>query len=521
MRLRALPAALGAACAAAVAVAALGPSSGPASAALLVELRPTATCDAPALLRAAGATTVASSLRLYRIDSAAAASVLPGIRACHALRFTSPDRRIGTMSITDFSDPLVPSEWWRAAVGVADLTPPGLGKTVTIVDTGVDLTHPEFVGRPNLVALNTQEPQPIGGVHGTEVASVVGASVNGVGVVGIYPEVHLQTWDVALGSGVELASSDIAAGILAAAATGPGVINLSVGSDGIDLAIEQAIEMAIHKGMLVVAAAGNDGENGSPLSYPASLPHVLTAAATDEQNQPTSFSSRSRFVDLAAPGQDIAVAWAPDDTWTTDAGTSFSSPLVAGAAAWVWTVRPELDASQLFEVMRRSATDIAPAGRDDATGFGLLSVPAALAYPAPIPDPLEPNDDVDFVSPGTLFATGIPALTTSGKRATTLAARVTTVEDMRDVYRVFVPAHGTITVKTTNAAGVDLSLWASATRSVLESSPGKDRLARGKTAGAVESVTYMNTGAAKTLYLAVTLGTGSRDATYRIAVAAR
>ena len=89
-----------------------------------------------------------------------------------------------------------------------------------------------------------------------------------------------------------------------------------------------------------------------------------------------------------------------DKSCTTGDGTSFSAPLVSGAAAWVWTVRPELDASQLFEVMRRSAQDIGRAGRDDATGFGLLNVPAALAYPAPVRDPLEPNDDVEFVQPG-------------------------------------------------------------------------------------------------------------------------
>ena len=102
-----------------------------------------------------------------------------------------------------------------------------------------------------------------------------------------------------------------------------------------------------------------------------------------------------------------------------------------------------------------------------------------------------------------------------------MVARLTTVEDPRDVYRVFVPARGTITVKTTTAAGVDLGLWGSTTRSVTEAGPGKDRLARGKTAGAAESVTYKNPGAAKTAYLAVTLGTGARDATYRIAVTAR
>ena len=95
-----------------------------------------------------------------------------------------------------------------------------------------------------------------------------------------------------------------------------------------------------------------------------------------------SFSSRSKFVDLAAPGQDIPVASALDQSWDDEDGTSFAAPLVSGAAAWVWTVRPELDVSQLFEVMRRSATDIDAPGRDDASGYGLLNVPAALAYPA-------------------------------------------------------------------------------------------------------------------------------------------
>ena len=76
----------------------------------------------------AGATTVSTALRLYRLDGAAAARVLPGIRACHALRFTTVDRPAGTLSMTDFSDPLVPTEWWRTAIGVADLTPPGPGQ---------------------------------------------------------------------------------------------------------------------------------------------------------------------------------------------------------------------------------------------------------------------------------------------------------------------------------------------------------------------------------------------------------
>ncbi len=88
----------------------------------------------------------------------------------------------------DFSDPLVPTEWWRATIGVDALTPPPPGRPVTIVDTGLDVSHPEFTGRINTVSLNTQELPGAGGRHGTAVASVIAAPENGVGMVGIYPK---------------------------------------------------------------------------------------------------------------------------------------------------------------------------------------------------------------------------------------------------------------------------------------------------------------------------------------------
>ena len=164
------------------------------------------------MLGAAGATLISRELRLYRIDRTAAAEVLPGLDRCSAVRFVSPDRPVGTMAVTDFADPLVANEWWRAAIGVGDLTPPGPGKPVTIVDSGVSLSHPEFVGWSGLVALNVQQPEPIGGIHGTAVTSLIGAPANGVGIVGIYPLASLNSWDAALGEGTRLTTSEIVAG---------------------------------------------------------------------------------------------------------------------------------------------------------------------------------------------------------------------------------------------------------------------------------------------------------------------
>ena len=181
-------------------------------------------------------------------------------------------------------------------------TPPGPGVPVTIVDSGLDLTHPEFAGASRHRPLNAQEPAPLGGEHGTSVASVIGAPLNGVGLVGIYPQAVLRSWDAAMGCGTRLESSEIAGGILAAARAGKSVINLSLGGRHRDLSIELAVSEAVATGSLVVAASGNDGDRGSPLGYPAALPHVTTVGATDRSGAIAAFSSRSPYVDLVAPG---------------------------------------------------------------------------------------------------------------------------------------------------------------------------------------------------------------------------
>src|SRR5213078_3402587 len=116
-----------------------------------------------------------------------------------------------------------------------------------------------------------------------------------------------------------------------------------------------------------VASAGNDRQEGSPRSFPASFAHVLTIGATDESNRATFFSSSSPDMDLAAPGQDMIVAVPPSGYGPAD-GTSFSAPLVSGAAAAVWTVRPSLTNTQLFEVMRRSARHVGKRGWNRSTG---------------------------------------------------------------------------------------------------------------------------------------------------------
>ncbi len=454
----------------------LGPHADAASPAphVLVQLAPAAACSGAAPLLRAGATVVSAELRLYRVPAAAAPRLEAQLRARHALAAAGPDRPLPQAAVQDAQpDPLEPDEWWRSAIGIDGLTPPGPGIPVTIVDSGVDLQHPEFLGRPDTVPLNPQEPAPLGGQHGTAVASLVGAPRNGVGIVGVYPQAVIRSWDTALGAGTQIETSEVVKGILAAADDGPGVINLSLGSTNRDAFVEQAIDRAWAKGSLVVVAAGNDGDQGNPAVYPADYPHVLTVAATDRSGAVAPFSSRSPAVDLAAPGQDVTVATARDGSWNALSGTSFATPIVSGAAAWVWTARPQLDNSQLFEVIRRSATDIGPPGRDDASGWGLLNVRSALSYPAPVRDPLEPNDDVQFVRPGGTFSSGFAPLTTAARPTATLQARVDRVEDPRDVYRIRVPARRRVTVSAASTAPLALRVWGPTTVSVSTAGAGQ------------------------------------------------
>jgi hypothetical protein len=407
------------------------------------------------LARQAGGTEVASELQLWRVPS----SAVPKLRRAGVVRLVRPDRLLATRSVqTMATDPLVPMEWWRGAVGADRVDPPGPGKPITVVDSGIDLTHPEFANRPNTTALNQQTTSEEDEDHGTEVSSVIGAPNNGVGLVGIYPNAVLRVWDASpFGF---LYESDAIEGIVEAARLGPGVINLSFGGEEDDPLLQQAVDHAVRAGSLVVAAAGNDGLAGSPPNYPAVYPHVLTIGATNSSGQVAPFSSATPTLDLAAPGADIPVAepLAQEASgYVLDAnGTSFASPLVAGAAAWVWTTRPELDNTQLFEVMRRSARDLPPQGFDNASGWGLLDVPAALSFPAPRRDPQEPNDRPNEIEPRAVFANGTPPLTAPGRTTGSIAARVDRTEDPVDLYRVWAPAGRVLRARITGPVTLHL-----------------------------------------------------------------
>ncbi|MGN6430451.1 MAG: S8 family peptidase [Gaiellaceae bacterium] len=490
---------------------------------IILQLTPDAPRAADTVLRSARAEPIGPQLRIWRLGGPGATRAAARLQRLHALRAVEPDRvlRPGPALATwPPSDPLSAQQWWVPTIGANAVVPPAAGVPVTDVDTGLDFSHPEFAGRPNTVALNAQTTTgDEDEAHGTAVASVIAAPENGVGIVGVYPQAELQAFDASPDQLLDHGS--IISGVLTAASRHAGVINLSLESTSRDFVFQEAVAAAFGEGSLVVASAGNEGANGNPVVYPASYPHVLTVAATTKADDPAAFSSSSNAVDLAAPGVDIPIAvplWLNPSGYEIADGTSFAAPLVSGGAAWVWTERPTLDVTQIFELMRRSARDVWRPGWDKDTGFGVLNIPNALSFPAPAVDPGEPNDDVYLVKPNGLFRDGTAFILGGSRRSTAFGARLDATEDPEDVYRVALPPHSRLRVRVSASVPTNVELWGPKTRTVYEKGAAKRRdlvMARGPSRAPQVSATN-SSGKTRVTYVDVYLGKGVLDGRYSL-----
>jgi subtilase family protein len=430
-------------------------------------------------LREAGGEKIASALPIWRVPTRPALQVLPGLLRSDLVSEVTPDQTLSTLQ----APPAEGTDWWIPFVNSAGAVPPGPGRPLTIIDTGVDLTHPEFAGRPNTTPLNRQSTSGQQEEHGTAVASVAAAPMGNGGVVGVYPQANLYLWD-ASPAGIGISAGDVIRGLDAAIRLGPGVVNLSLGSEIRNPLIDRMVAVTQGAGVLIVAAAGNSRQNGNPPEYPAGLPHVLTVGSLDSAGAPSFFSSGSPHVDLAAPGERIWVAVPtvlhPPDDYDEFDGTSFASPMVAAAADWLWTLRPELDASQVFDIMRASAQDVWTPGFDPYSGFGRLDIAAMLATGPPPKDPQEPNEDVSYVKPGGILHHAASPLTFAGHRNGKITARLDRGDDPRDVYRFWVPRGEEASVALQPTDGdANLALWGPRTGSVLETGRTRKRDSRG------------------------------------------
>jgi hypothetical protein len=409
---------------------------------------------------------------------------------------------------------------WRDLVADPAIAPPAVTDTsplIALVDSPLDATHPEFAVGSRIRTIRTTV---VSDEHGTATASVAAAAQNGIGLTGLWP--GARALNIPLEG--EISCVDSANGITEAVRNRAAVVNMSYGAVLPCRAETDAVQIAVASGVVPVAAAGNEQEQGNPPEFPASLPHVVSVASIGADGQASAFSNANAAIDLAAPGEGIptAVPLAEDthglqDGFTYLSGTSFAAPMVAAAIAWVRAARPKLTADQAANVVRYSARDVAPEGYDYGTGYGVLSVGGALSEDAPPADPREPNDDTRWVD-GRAFTTP-DRLLYRGTGRRTLRATLDRFEDPADVYRVRVRGRGRVKLSAAPSYGdVTLTVYSPGTVTIADR---RRRVARSAHAGRrTERITLANRSRrARTFFVALT-PTGSKrlDAGYTLRI---
>jgi subtilisin family serine protease len=425
------------------------------------------------------------------------------------------------------NDPLATRQWYLNRIHAFDAWPqlPSLlSVRVAVIDSGIDAEHPDLqrqiFGGASFVA-SSWENDTNG--HGTFVAGEIAASLNNAqGIAGIAFPAELLIAKVVRSDGTISPDAEARA-IRWAVDQGAQVINMSFGGvrdpedslrDTYSPLEAAAVQYAVDKGVLVVAAVGNgDGAPQQPwgyAGYPAALPHVLGVSALARDGSVPTFSNRDvLYNDIAAPGEAIfstlpraltsssrptCVVQGYSDCGPSEfrrgEGTSFSAPQVAAAAALLFGSRPQLQADQVATLLTRSAADAEPdtgcsrcsVGRDALTGWGLLDVAGsiqALDDSLPEADRYEANDEAST------------AASIWGRKGQRIKATVDYWDDRIDVYRVKMRRGQRLVARLRGPGGADtnLFLWKPGTKRVAGRSVDRRLLAaQSKSPGSSERI---------------------------------
>ena len=313
----------------------------------------------------------------------------------------------------------LPFQWQYAAIGAdrvpADVAAAAAGITIAVVDTGADVTAPDL-GAKQLHSFSVRRRDADvadANGHGTFVAALAaGSATNGDGIAGVAGEAGLMVVQAGAANG-SFTDVDEAAAIVYAVDHGAKIVNLSLGGPETSAVERRAVDYAVSKGALLVAAAGNGGSRGNAVEYPAALLQPvgsngvggrgLSVAASALDGSRAPFSSSGSHVSLAAPGASVFSAVASTSAesryprtalpgsvgglYGYASGTSFAAPQVAGAAALVWAANPLLGATDVASILEQTARG--GGSWSAGLGFGVIDVAAAVdrartAVPAPV-----------------------------------------------------------------------------------------------------------------------------------------
>lgn len=299
------------------------------------------------------------------------------------------DLRPDPLFQAQLSDPHLDKQWSREKLGIpaAHDTATGERVTVAVLDTGVDAGHEDLEGQV-LEGYDVIEDAPGGdhdpNGHGTLAAGMVAAIAdNGLGIAGAAPDVEILPVRV-LDEDGNGKGTDITAGVEWATANGADVLNLSFGGGESDSRLEDALDDALAAGIVVVAAAGNQGNEGNPVLYPGAYESTFAVGATDEDDRVADFSSYGDHLDIAAPGVDVfstTIAGAGDYGYWS--GTSAATPLVSATTALLLEAAGDNPhtadhVADVLESITSTALDVDDPGWDPYSGHGVVQADLAV-----------------------------------------------------------------------------------------------------------------------------------------------
>jgi subtilisin family serine protease len=366
----------------------------------------------------------------YALRSAERYGTIPVMRPLALLCVAAGMLAVFAPATSRAADPRRGEQWGLDMIeaGGAHAFTRGTGAVVAVVDTGALTSHEDLAGSLQLPGADfvdgDSDPQD-GNGHGTHVAGIVSASTgNGLGVESVAPDARVLPVRV-LGDDGSGSNQAVAAGILHAVDQGAQVVNLSLGEDlplsplGVGSEVDDAIDQALDRGAVVVAASGN---SGLPVcNQPSGQARLLCVGAVDRRGLKPAYSNYGEGLGISAPGgssvpvagEDILSTWnASTSDYRERGGTSQAAPHVAGVAALL--VARGLRGQEVVHRILATATDAGRPGPDELYGAGIVNARAAVAAGGPGAGPGGNGSSSAFVSAprrariATLLRRGLP-----------------------------------------------------------------------------------------------------------------
>ena len=282
-----------------------------------------------------------------------------------------------------YSDPFAAWTYGPDMTGARPLhaSASGAGQLIAVIDTGVDVGHPDLTGRLR-EPVDTTENGYAAETHGTAVAGIIAAAVdNAIGSYGVAPAAEILPIKAcqprkAGGLAARCTTSSLVKALDVAITEDAGIINMSLAGPP-DALLTRFVRLALDQDRLLIAGAGNGGRQAKP-AFPAAIPGVLAVTAVDANRGLYDQANRGDYIDLAAPGVDIISA-TPGGQYPPLSGTSMAAAHVSGIAALLAELSPLMSPREVGLVLRANAKDLGAPGADADFGAGLVDACRAAA----------------------------------------------------------------------------------------------------------------------------------------------